>query len=676
MTDFADLEIRIRKLQDGGYPVELTLNHWRQFEPAGVLDPQKKPLEDWASPTKYGTELFNWLFDDPKLKEYWHEVRGGHGECRIRLRIDADAAEMHTVPWEFLHDGDKDRYLTAADATPFSRYLAGRWQPGSPILRRPIKILVAVADPINLAEYDLDPIKADEEWATIEGVTADLDVELIHLPQPCTLPALEDELRKGCYHILHFIGHGQLFKGEAWLYMADDNNEVERISERQLAEMLDRQLADADVKRDDNLRLVFLASCQTATRHPTEAFRGLAPALVNVGIPAVVAMQDLVEVETAQTFTHTFYEQLLIDGRVDLACNVARSALLTANLQGAAIPVLFMRLPDGRLLGYRGQILGQQAVTFWETLLRNINDQDCTPFLGPGVTTGLLPSSGELAEILASSFPFADKSNLARVAQFHDTFDKKRLRRDTVRALVTGFQQRLGLKPKPGDSLSQIVAEVKWSEHWQRALESEIHKELADLELPLYVTTNFDNFMTMALQERWPKANVRRISIPWHESTLSGRTQQQYSLEPPLSIDDPVILHLFGTDEDLLSMVLTEDDHLDFLARISSDHQHLLPTDITARLAETSLLFLGYRLEDLELKVILRGLLPNINLQKWAMMHVAVQLEPSVADKASHQEVVNYFRRYFSNSKIDVYWGSVHQFVTELHGHWQEYKHG
>lgn len=142
-------------------------------------------------------------------------------------------------------------------------------------------------------------------------------------------------------------------------------------------------------------------------------------------------------------------------------------------------------------------------------------------------------------------------------------------------------------------------------------------------------------------------------------------------LDPPVSMADPVVLHLFGTDEDLLSMVLTEDDHLDYLARISRDYQFLLPTEIQARLAETSLLFLGYNLEDLELKVILRGLLPHIDLDKWGMMHVAVQLEPSVADRASHEEVVNYFKRYFSKSKIDVYWGSTGQFISDLHSRWE-----
>ena len=88
-----------------------------------------------------------------------------------------------------------------------------------------------------------------------------------------------------------------------------------------------------------------------------------------------------------------------------------------------------------------------------------------------------------------------------------------------------------------------------------------------------------------------------------------------------------MVLHLFGQDDDPLSLVLTEDDHLDYLARIARDYEYLLPTSVNAALASTTLLFLGYRLEDLDLKVIMRGLLTHLDLDKWGMLHVAVQLE-------------------------------------------------
>ncbi len=63
-----------------------------------------------------------------------------------------------------------------------------------------------------------------------------------------------------------------------------------------------------------------------------------------------VTMQDNVTVLTARKFGATFYRRLLEHGTVDLAMNEARSTLITNGRYDAAVPVLFMRLRDGRLL--------------------------------------------------------------------------------------------------------------------------------------------------------------------------------------------------------------------------------------------------------------------------------------------------------------------------------------
>jgi hypothetical protein len=147
-------------------------------------------------------------------------------------------------------------------------------------------------------------------------------------------------------------------------------------------------------------------------------------------------------------------------------------------------------------------------------------------------------------------------------------------------------------------------------------------------------------------------------------------------LDPEPSPQEPVVVHLFGSTDAPLSMVLTEDDHLDFLSLIARDHEYLLPSNVSAALAESTLLFLGYRLTDLDMKVIMRGLLTHLDLDKWGMLHVAVQVDEEQVDEARVQEVTRYFQKYFAESKIDVYWGSVQQFVTELHDRWQETHHG
>jgi CHAT domain-containing protein len=528
---YADLELRILEKQDEGYPVEITLNREVEF-PRGYLKPDFLPWVPSASPTEDGERLFEWLFADDQLKTAWAEVRGHQPQRRIRLRIDASAPELHAIPWELLRDvgdGSAPQDLAATEATPFSRYLAGKWQPGNPILKRPIKILIAIANPQNLADYDLTAVDVEAEWTLLQEATADLNVELVQLPQPCTLSALEAELKEG-YHILHFVGHGSYSekREQAVLYLADGENQVELVSDADLVAMLSHQLADTDVQRDDKLRLVFLASCQTATRSPADAFRGFAPSLVAAGVPAVLAMQDLVPVDTAREFSRTFYQQLLQHGQVDLASNEARSALLTAKLPGAAIPVLFVRLRSGELLGRRGRITSDREDTFWPFLLKNIDHGQCMPFLGPKVNMGLLPSVEMVAERLADKYgyPLPDRHDLVRVAQFIAISDPDLLRNDYLRLMQRSLFPYLGLKPTEEDkrrfrdaSFTETAEALNWAEKVLEVQENEIHHLLADLGLPLYVTTNFDNFMVEALKHKG--LTPRREGLRWESQVGS-----------------------------------------------------------------------------------------------------------------------------------------------------------
>jgi hypothetical protein len=673
-VDYADLEIRILKKDTAGYPVEITFNGELEF-PRGVLSSELPALTAGAASGQEGVTLFHWLFSDDALKTAWANARGQRPQRRIRMRIDEGAPELHQIPWELLRDigeGGVPLDLAALEATPFSRYIAGSWIPGSPILKRPIRVLVAVANPSNIADFGLTAIDPDAEFKLLQdAVAGNSKIELVKLEGPCTLGAIEAALKKGI-HILHFVGHGKYVDPTSVLFLCDAEGKAQPVKDTEIAAMLGRQLIDSGAQSDDKLRLVYLSSCQTATRNPSDAFRGLAPRLVAAGVPAVLAMQDLVPIKTATEFSKSFYGSLIEHGQVDRASNAARAAVMTARLPGAAIPVLFMRLRSGQLLGNRGLIVGSRGESFWETLLENIAEKECTPFLGSGVTADMLPRPEELSHQLAAkfSYPFPDHTSLPRVTQFIGTIDNRRLRKQLLAVLVEQFRKRMGLPPvKAGmpQALSQVIEAADWAKTSLDLFESEIHHQLADLDLPLYLTTNIDNFMVLALRAKTGKG--RQEVVPWRDPSMQRR-----DLNPPFSPDDPVVLHLFGTDADLLSMVVTEDDHLDYMARISHDHEFFLPVSVNERLASTTLLFLGYRMEDLDLKIIMRGLLTHLDLQRWNMLHVAVQLESSQRDQAKEKEVIDYFQKYFSDARIDIYWGNTLQFMSDLSARWKEYR--
>ena len=354
MKRYTDLEIRVQGRTTAGYPVELTLNG-EQTLGRGILSLSIVPWVPSADPIADGEQLFKLLFADERLKDGWATARGRNPQRRVRFRIDTDAPELHAIPWELLRDtsdGRQPEDVTATVATPFSRFLDTKYPSGLPITVRPVRVLVAIANPSNLIEFGLAPINVMQEWTAIKEATASQKIALSLLPGPCTLQALEAELKRGSYHILHLVAHGAFRKQDstAVLFLADDDDCVQRVTDTEFRNTFAHQLGEAASEREDGLRLVFLASCETARRDTADAFRGLAPLLIAAGLPAVVAMQEQVPMDTAQAFTRTFYRRLLAHGMIDLAANEARSGVMSARLPGASIPVLMLRLRDGQLV--------------------------------------------------------------------------------------------------------------------------------------------------------------------------------------------------------------------------------------------------------------------------------------------------------------------------------------
>ncbi|MEZ4682436.1 MAG: CHAT domain-containing protein [Caldilineaceae bacterium] len=690
---FTDLEIRIFKCEDQGYPVELTLNREQEYK-RGYLAADILSWVPTGDAIRDGEDLFRRLFSHEQLKLAWVAARNSHAWRRVRLRIDDDAPELHVIPWELLRD-DEGREIAASADMPFSRYLAKPSQLGVPIFQRPIRMLVAIAAPDNLQNYHLSPIDVDGEWDALQAAVAELDVELCRMPHPCTLAALEAECR-GNYHILHLISHGRFDEKSqtAALFLCDNEGAVALCTETDMAGMLSRQLGTAETGAVDRLRLVFFAACQSASRSPVDPFRGLAPRLVDAGIPAVVAMQDLVSVGAARTFVATFYRQLLTHGQVDLASNEARATLLTQKIPGAHIPVLFLRQREGRLLDQQGELAGG-GENFWPFLLRKIYEDSCIPLLGPGVNQGLLPTSDEMSKRLAEQYgyPLADNHNLARVAQFMlVNGNKADLTRNYLaelrRALFAGLgeeeatpERRRGRgRGNQLKSLSAQIAELQWAKRVFALEEDPIHHLLADIQFPLYITTTIDSFLEEALryqQERLiatgerTATSIRSFGPRW--DAVAGAPK--YHMDPKATWEAPVVFHLNGREDEGESeprLILTEDDHLHHFARISYEQEILLPSDLLGQVAESTFMLIGFRLDDWEFREVLHGLLRYIaQSDSGRRRHIGVQLAP--AEVPNRDGAQSYLRDYLREFDINIYWGEPKQFVRELHSRWQEY---
>jgi hypothetical protein len=290
----------------------------------------------------------------------------------------------------------------------------------------------------------------------------------------------------------------------------------------------------------------------------------------------------------------------------------------------------------------------------WSTLVARIRDKECTPFIGAGASAGIVPLAAELARewARAHDYPLTDTENLARVAQFiaieQDPIRPRELLRERLRQIVIPDVSN------PDDP----------------------HAVLAALELPLYLTTNYDGLMFAALRGRGK--DCQRELCAWNDLIAAAAPSLLTGDFTPTP-EQPLVYHLHGYYEVPHSLVLTEDDYLTFLVRISKDNTvRLLPSAIRTALASTSLLFVGYSLADWDFRVLFRGLIGSLG-GTVGTTNIAVQLEPKAVDGTpeGRERALKYLRDYFEKIqtvKVRVYWGDAKDFGRELSERWRDYR--
>jgi hypothetical protein len=342
-STYVDMEIRVDPGPMGSYDVEVTLGDGRVFS-GGQLSADILDWQPSGDRTRDGRELFSALLGHSAMQRAWHTARAGASPCRVRLRISHNAQHLHAIPWELMDDGTC--ILAADEHTPFSRYVPVSKPWGARVETPPTRIVALIANPINLREtYGLPSLDVKLEKFLLAKSVASIDSEAVRLDfmrPPVTLERLERALRNR-YHILHIVAHSRVNarRGQTELLLEDSTRRVRPVP----TSVLSRHLAH----QTSRPHLVFLSACHSGPnrRHPSLLTMG--QTLVSTGVPAVVAMQGGVHIKTAQALTSAFYARLTEHGVVDRALNQARNVVIHARLPDAEKPVLFMRLPSGRL---------------------------------------------------------------------------------------------------------------------------------------------------------------------------------------------------------------------------------------------------------------------------------------------------------------------------------------
>jgi hypothetical protein len=291
----------------------------------------------------------------------------------------------------------------------------------------------------------------------------------------------------------------------------------------------------------------------------------------------------------------------------------------------------------------------------WRIIVQRIQAGKCTPFLGAGVARDVLPLGSDIAKRWADEYeyPFEDKSNLMTVSQYIAVYYDKLFAKEELVRMFGEFNS-----PDLEDHL-------------------EPHNLLADFPLEVYITTNYDDFMARALKHS--KRDVRRVLCQWNPLTEDyvAANPTDFDANPNFkpTVANPVVFHMHGYVPVAESLVLTEDDYIEFLFNMSGQRK-LIPQRIEEKLITTSLLFIGYRLADWNFRVILQSL-NRYNLNNF---NVLVMPPPSTAkdddqtkeelQKAQEQQrrTQEYLTKYYENIDVHVYWGTAKEFLQELKG--------
>ena len=312
--------------------------HTFQFEPAN--DPLRQLLT-LSEAQELGRTLHRTALGEQisgLLQRSLDEARRQGKGLRLRLRLE-DAPQLATQPWELLLDPNTERTYALSSETPLVRY--PELPQGAPPLeiQLPLNILVLIASP-----NDHPTLEVEKEWNNLKTTLADLQqrglVTLERLKTP-TLNGLLKQLRRGNYHIFHFIGHGDFNPqtGLGELILEQDTGESHPVSGTRLGTFL----------RDErSLRLAVLNACEGA-KAEGNPFSSVALKLVQQGVPAVIAMQTRISDRAAIAFEHEFYSALADAYPVDAALSEARKAVFAESEIEWAVPVIYMRSESGKL---------------------------------------------------------------------------------------------------------------------------------------------------------------------------------------------------------------------------------------------------------------------------------------------------------------------------------------
>jgi len=499
----------------------------RQWDGAGKNDHQQA--------VEYGWRLTRRLFHDVELRERFQlamtlTAQAAGARLRIQLCIDNEVPELHEIRWESLlnpadlnwlladpdsgedsidpdlpADQEEIPWLLANEIILFSRLIySNDLRLDQSRARDKLRALVGIADPqaTGLARVQVE-LEVEHVQESLKGLR--VDVLTAKASDRVSLETLIARLQDG-YDILYLICHGRRNPLQTGTELALENaaGGADWVSGKRLANRLNALR--------HRPRLVVLTACHGGEGLTTDGvLAAVGPCLASEGIPAVLAMQGPVRMETARAFFGHFFSQLPRSGgedglQIDSAVASARTRM--AERLDRWMPVLFTRLKEGRLRWYDPSFSDANTERRWQSILDSIEREKCTPILGPAVSEALYGSIRAVACRVAKkwNFPLGEHwhEHLSRVTHFLEIMERQQTMLSAVQSAIQDqlWDRHRHNFPPSLTSKSLFMELLSAAGKVARQSPDDPYQVLAGLPFSLYLVANPDPALEDALCER------------------------------------------------------------------------------------------------------------------------------------------------------------------------------
>ncbi len=277
----------------------------------------------------------------------------------------------------------------------------------------------------------------------------------------------------------------------------------------------------------------------------------------------------------------------------------------------------------------------------WDTLIRTISKGNCILMLGPDASCEEIDGKMRpLSEMLAKELVENEKVKA--------TLDVRRIDPANLAQVAQCYLAEVGRNGL------EAKAETFYEKRFN--LTSDLHRDLTALPFNFTVTSTPDRMFYNAQQDSGKKPVIMGYNFRGEKLDMVGIVDMK----------EPLIFNLYGNFNDSYSLVLTENDLIDFLVAVAAENP-ALPKDVISELraSNKSFLFLGFGFKHWYLRILLHVL--QGDKKKDAHSYA---LEECPRNEEEFQQAVFFFES--SDCKIRLYSQELKTFVKELRRRWEE----